>query len=308
MKKQILYLSTFVLLVTISSCKKGPDEPTTNGNEMAAHTEDQSRFSAEMDAVANDANLAIESSTSFTGRLQDIQGLICDATIDVNSATNPMTVTITYSGTNCLNGRIRTGVVVLSMEQGTQWKNAGAVISASFQNLKITRIADGKSITINGTQLYTNESGGLLVNLATAGTITHTIVSPGLSIKFDNGSQRDWQVAKRRVFTYNHGAVITTTGMHVDSSSLHIAEWGTNRFGGEFTTSTTAPIVVRQDCNFRITSGAILHTTSAATATVTFGLDVTGAPTSCPGVGGHYYYKLIWSGANGASFGLILPY
>jgi hypothetical protein len=190
-----------------------------------------------------------------------------------------------------------------------QWKNAGAAVTITFQNLKITRLRDNKSITINGSHVYTNVSGGLLINLATLGTITHSITSSNMSITFDNGSQRNWQVAKQRVFTYNSGVVITTTGTHTDGSNTGIAEWGTNRFGGAFATSILEPLVVRQDCNFRLTSGKVKHTTTtpAATGTATFGLNANGDPTSCPG-SGTYYFKIVWTGPNGNTITVIRPY
>lgn len=309
MKKNLLYLLSFSLLVTFAACKKDskPDNNNNTDSEPAVHADDQSRFSAEVDAVAYDADIALETSSSFTGRVQGMLGVICDASIAVNTASNPMTITITYDSTNCLGNRVRSGVVVLSMAQGTQWKNAGAAITVTFQNLKIRRLSDNKSITINGTQTYTNVSGGLLINLATLNTITHAITSNGLTVTFDNGSQRSWQVAKQRVFTYNSGIVITTTGTHSIGNVTNIAEWGTNRFGAAFTTAITSPLTIRQDCNFRLTSGAVTHTTPVYNASVTFGLNAAGSPTSCPGAN-PYYYKLIWTGPNGNSLTVIAPY
>jgi hypothetical protein len=305
MKKHFLYLLSFSVLIAFSACKK--DAVVNNDNEIATHADDQSRFSAEVDAVANDADIAVESSTTFSGRFQNIQGVICDATIALNTTSDPKTITITYDGTTCPGAtRTRTGVVILSMASGVQWKNAGAAIHVTFQNLKITRIIDNKSITINGTQTYTNVSGGLLINLASLGTITHTITSDGLTLTFDDASQRSWKVAKQRVFTFAGTAVITTTGTHTEGTDTHIAEWGTNRFGRAFTTSVSQPLVVRQSCNFRLTSGEVRHTTPAVTATVTFGLDATGTPTSCPA--GVYYFKAVWTGASGTSITIIHPY
>jgi hypothetical protein len=307
MKKHILipYLFIFSLLISFTACKK--DSKSTDDTEIATHSDDQSRFSSEVDAVANDADVTLESNTSFTGRYQGVQGVICDATVVADTSSNPRTITITYNGINCLGNRTRTGVVVISMPQSTRWKNAGAAVTVSFQNLKITRVSDSKSITINGSQTYTNVSGGLLINLATLGTITHTITSSGLSITFDNGSQRSWQVAKQRAFTYVSGVIIKTTGTHTDGSNTGIAEWGTNRFGGTFATSITEPLTVRQDCNFRLTSGTIKHTTTLITATVAFGLNANGEPTTCPGTGA-YYYKVVWVGPSGNSHTVINPY
>jgi hypothetical protein len=309
MKTRILSLFAGILCLSVAfvSCQKENNTTTDYTTEISTHSDDQSRFSAETDASANEVNGVMEVTSSFSGRGDQLQGIICDATVVVDSVSNPRTITITYNGANCSGTRTRTGVVVISMAQGVRWKNAGAQINVSFQNLKITRIRDNKSITINGTQTFTNVSGGLLVNLVTLGTITHTITSNNMSVTFDDGSQRTWQVARQRVFTYNNGIVITTTGTHTDGAVTNIAEWGTNRFGRAFTTSTVAPLVVRQDCDFRLTSGSVKHVTPVITGTVTFGLDANGNPTSCPGTG-TYYYKVVWTGANGNTHTLILPY
>ncbi len=309
MKKKILLLSTTILfsIAIFTACKKETGPSTDNATEASLQSDDQARFSSEVDAVANDADLAMESSSNFSGRYEQVQTLICDATLVYDSVSNPRKITITYNGTNCWGDRTRTGVVVLSMAQGVHWKDAGAVLTVNFQNLKITRVSDSKSITINGTQTFTNVSGGLLIYLPTLGTITHTITSSNMSVTFDDNTQRTWQVAKQRVFTYNSGVVITTTGTHTDGNTTGIAEWGVNRFGHVFTSSTVQPLVIRQDCNFRLVSGEVKHTTPLVTATATFGLDANGSPTSCPG-SGHYYFKVVWTGANGNSIIVIMPY
>lgn len=315
MKKQFLYLLTVCLAIGFTACKKDSSN-NNNNDEMATHSDDQSRFDSEVDAVSNDADFELETSAAFTGRLQGTQkgegingvmGVNCDANVVVDVNSNPKTITITYSG-SCLGDRTRTGTVIISMAQGVQWKNAGAAVTVTFQNLKITRNSDNKSITINGSQTYTNVSGGLLIYLASLGTVTHAITSDGLTVTFDNGSQRSWQVSKQRVFTYaNNNVTITETGTHTDGNTTGIAEWGTNRFGRTFTTSIVEALVVTSDCNFRLTAGQVKHVTPAVTATATFGLNSAGEPTACPGTG-HYYCKVVWNGTNGNSLSVIFPY
>lgn len=309
MKTKLVVLSALILSLAagFTACKKSDNSLTNeNDNEISVHSADEARFESEMDAVVNDVNISLESEASMTGRFMGIQGVICDADVTVNTTANPMTLTIVYNGSNCLGTRTRTGTVVVSMPQGTQWKRPGAAVTVSFQQLKITRVRDNKSITINGTQTYTNVSGGLLGNLASLGTITRTVTSPGLSLTFDDGSQRSWQVAKQRVFTYNNGLVVTSSGMHTEGGVTNIAAWGTNRFGNSFTTAFTTPLVIRQDCDFRITTGVVTHVTPRITASATFGLDASGNPTGCPGTG-TYYYKLAWTIGN-RSNSIILPY
>lgn len=310
MKARLLSLTALVLslslLFTACQKEKGSDE-TDYTAESSTHSDDQNRFSNEVDAVANDVNTQLEVTSGFSGRPDNVQSFICDATVVVDTLSNPRTITITYNGTNCLGNRTRTGVVIVSMAQGVRWKNAGAVLNVTYQNLRITRLSDNKSITINGTQSYTNVSGGLLINLPVLATITHTITSSNMSVTFDDGSQRTWQVARKRVFTYSAGIVITVTGTHAEGGATNIAEWGTNRFGSTFTTAISEPLVFRQDCSFRLTSGKVTHVTNHFNASATFGLNVTGIPTSCPGAG-VYYMKIIWTGPLGIPHTAILPY
>jgi hypothetical protein len=311
MKARLLSLTALILSVSLlfTACKK--DKTDTGETDFTAqsntHSDDQNRFSNEVDAVANDVNVQLEATSGFTGRVENVQSFICDATVTVDTVSNPRTITITYNGTNCLGNRTRTGVVVVSMAQGVRWKNSGAILNVTYQNLRITRLSDNKSITINGTQTYTNVSGGLLINLPILTTITHTITSSNMSVTFDDGSQRTWQVARQRVFTYSGGVVVTVTGMQASGGITGIAEWGTNRFGSPFTTAITQPLVFRQDCSFRLTAGKVAHVTNNFNSTVTFGLNATGNPTTCPGTG-TYYMKIVWTGPLGVAHTAILPY
>jgi hypothetical protein len=309
MKTRILSLAAiiFSLSLIFTACQKNATTDTDYSNESTVQNDDQSRFSGDMDAIADDGETALSENPAFSGRGEQVQTLICNATVVIDTVSNPRTITITYNGNNCQNTRSRTGVVVLSMAQNVRWRNPGAVVNVSFQNLKITRLSDGKSITINGNQAHTNVSGGLIINLPVLGTITHTVTSSNMSVTFDNNTQRTWQVAKQRVFTYNNGIVVTVTGMHSEGGVTGIVEWGTNRLGRTFTSAITQPLVVRQDCSFRLTSGKIQHATSVFNASVTFGLDSNGNPTSCPGTG-TYYLKIVWTGPGGNPHTIIWPY
>lgn len=314
------------------ACKKDNSAnggSSNNQNELQTQADDQAQVSDEDEAVTNDVNTALYSqaslagngavsegdgSTTVNGTTQSngitgpITGLICDATVVVNTSTDPKTVTITYNGTNCWGNRKREGVVVISIPAGVHWGDKGAAVTISIQDLKITRMRDKKSIVLNGTKTITNVSGGLLINLASLQTITHTIAGE-LSITFESGKQRAWAVSKQRVFTYDNGIVITTTGTHTDSlGNSNVAEWGTNRFGVTFESLISQPKVIRQDCDFRLVSGqnTILRSDNITTV-VTYGLDANGEPTSCPGTG-TYYFKAVVTTANGTSYTIIFPY
>lgn len=333
MKTRILYrlaIATMLSGIVFVACKKSSStaDNGTSATDLQTQSSDQTSISNETDAVADDANVAMGSQSSVSGAsaqvsgygqgktIEGVQGintpLICDGTITVDSVDNPRTITITYNGANCSATRTRTGVVVISIPKDTLWRNQGAVVTLSIQNLKITSLATGKSITINGTHTYTNVSGGSLLALyeGVAQSITHTITSSNMSITFDNNTQRTWSVARQRVWTYNsqtQNVTVSTSGMHTDGNTVGISEWGTNRFGNSFETVIVNPLVIQSGCAWQLTSGEVSVVRPDVTTTVTFGLNSTGAATGCPIGSGTYYFEVVWQ-ASGKSYTFILPY
>jgi hypothetical protein len=333
MKTKILYrlaIATIVAGALFTACKKSSataDNGTSSG-DLQVQSDDQTRVSNESDAVEDDANAAMGANASVSGAssqslaygqgrtIESVQGvntaIVCDAAITVDSVDNPRTITLTYNGaTGCSLSRTRTGVVVISIPQGVHWRDTGAIITVSFQNLKITSLIDNKSITINGTHTYTNVSGGSLVDLylGKRQSIIHAITSSNMSVTFDNNTQRVWSVARQRTFSYaNQNVTIATTGIHTADATTGISEWGLNRFGNAFTTviAPNNPIVIQSDCGWRVTSGQVQIIGPVVTTTVTFGLDVNGnVIQACPT--GDYYFKLVWQGPN-QTYTFILPY
>lgn len=310
MKRQIfrLFLLSCFLVTILVSCKKNEEPAAENyDDEVAVQADDQHNFTAQLDAVSNDANIIMELNPSLSGRVTDVTPLVCGATYEIDTSGNPRTLTITYDGANCSGDYSRTGTVMISIPADDRWKDTGVVATASYQDLVVTRIADNKTITINGSHTITNVSGGLLSNLAALDSIRHRIASNGMSVKFGDDTQRTWEVARQRVFIYDAGIVIKVTGTRTDGSNTNIAEWGTNRFGRPFISAITEPLVFREDCNFRLVSGRVRHTLPVFSATATFGLNSGGEPTSCPGTGA-YYVKIEWTGPANNSQSVILPY
>lgn len=329
MKTRSLYLigTAFTLMSILYACKK--DSNNNNSGEsttdLQTQSDDQAQISNENDAVVNDVNVMLGSQAAVSGSssepgvkyrvvTNDAKPIgsagICDAsaTLAVDSTAGKCTLTITYNGTNCAGSRTRSGTVVVTWAIGTYWRNKNAVVTVSIQNLKITRVKDSKSITLNGTHTYTNVSGGSLIDLALGKiqNVTHTVTSDDMSITFDNGAKRTWHVARQRVYTVvTKNLVITTTGLHADGNNTGIAEWGTNRFGNNFVTQITQALVIDGNCSWRLTQGEVKVIRPEVTTTITFGLDANGSPTGCPG-DASYYFKLVWQASKTYTF--ILPY
>jgi hypothetical protein len=328
---RLLFATTLSGLL-FTACKKSDSDissSTTSSTDLQTQSDDEARVSTESNAAFDDANTAMIGASSVTGAslapgvrfgvavdggnggLGGWAGLLCNATVTIDSVDNPRTITITYNGKTADSLRSRTGSIVIAIAQGVHWSDAGAVVTVSFNNLAITRLLGNKTITFNGTHTYTNVSGGSLVSLTgnTATPITHTITSSNMSITFDNGTTRTWSVARQRVFSYSGGIVITQTGTYTDGTLQGISEWGTNRYGNSFTAQIASPLIVSGSCDFQLTSGTHVLTNAAGVLTLTYGLNASGGvATSCPALGSNYYFQLVWAGAGGKTYSFVLPY
>ncbi len=161
---RLLSVVTITVFTTLIACKKDASQQQEEQDpKLTAHTEDQSRFSNVMDAAALEVNYALESSSSFSGRLMGDS--ISSATVVYDTLNSTRKITITYNGADRGGFSSRTGSIVISMASGVRWKNPGAQINVTFQNFKVVRTRDNKSITINGTHTLTNTGGGLLIDL-----------------------------------------------------------------------------------------------------------------------------------------------
>lgn len=322
----LLFATSLSVLLFACNKSNSSSASTPSNADLQTQSDDQSRVSAETDAAFNDVNAAMTSQASVTGSSESapvkygvtvdgthdtVHTSICDAVVTIDTIDNPRTITINYNGgANCSMTRSRSGSVVIAIAKGVSWRTAGAVVTVTFNNLKITRLSDNKNITLNGTHTYTDVSGGSLASLyASSSTpIIHTITSNNMSITFDNGTQRTWSIARQRTYTYNNGIVLTTTGLHTAGGIPGISEWGTNRFGDSFTLQIVSGLVISQSCAWQLTGGEVLLTNPAGKTDITFGLNSSGAATGCPLGTGTYYFKFIWMGSGGKSYTFILPY
>lgn len=323
--RRLLFATTLCGLL-FTACKKSNSSSNsgTSTDEVKTQADDEARVSNETDAAFNDVSTAMTNQASITGSSQSrdlrsgivmdghqdtLKGsLICNAVVSIDTIDNPHTITITYTGKTPDSLRSRAGTIVISWQAGAHWTTAGTQVTVQFQNLKITRLLDNKSIIFNGTHTYTNVSGGSLTSLTSnsASPITHTITSDNMTITFDDGSQRSWSFARVRVFSYNNGLVIAESGNHTSGSMQNISEWGTNRYGNPFTAQIPTPLTVTQSCGWQVTSGVYILTNNAGTLTLTFGLDSAGQPTT--GCALLYYFTLNWAASGGKDYTFTLPY
>ncbi|MES2558784.1 MAG: hypothetical protein V4590_03535 [Bacteroidota bacterium] len=292
----ITLVALTALSLSLSSCKKNDkdEQDTDDTGTQTQHSGDESLMQIESENSLNEVNTALSGSTF--GKTGEIAG----ATI-VDSP-SIKTIFITYNGTSADGKRTRTGEVTVQLVTGNNWGEAGAQIRITYTNLKITHVVTGKSVTLNGYHLITNVTGGRAFISA---TVTHT-VRGAMQVSFDNTTSRNWQVARRRVVNSSNGAYdVTISGDTTIAGLTNIVIWGTNRFGSEFYTQITQPIVFNSTCPGKPVSGVKNHKKLAREITVTFGVDASGNPVSgtCP-----YGYKINWTNARNVNKTAVISY
>ena len=228
----------------------------------------------------------------------------CNATVDSASIVgDTITYTITYNGTNCTGNRSRTGIIKVKRNINTPWYQAQCKVSVEFINLKVTKVSTGKSLILNGTKLFENVSGGLVLNLGNGSTtlVTHRI-SGVIQATFDDNTTRIWNIARQRTFTgiFPNQIVMTTSGFGSDSGYNNLEAWGTNRHGEVFYTQITQSVIHKQICGWDPVSGIIIHQIPSKTksATITFGYDNNNQLVSITSTTCATRYKLDWSNTN----------
>ncbi len=313
-KKIMKYLMVAAIIGFIfTGCKKKETTAPTAVDDSAKQStsaSDQSNVENESGKSLDDANAAMDGNSALrTGTS------LCNVTID-STAKSTGLIVLTYTGINCDNTRSRSGSISIQLPYNsisaspvvTGWHNAGATITLTYNNYKVTNLSDNKSLTFNGTHSVTNVNGGRIITMTSGTSIVHKI-SGDMFLTFDDGTQRTWSVRRTRTFSNVGGVVSTTlTGDNTINGNINVAMWGTNRVGESFSVSIPTPIVVNiagSSCLYKPLSGVRIHHGLAHELTITYGVDASGNAVSsvCP-----YGFKLNWTNAQGVAKEVIRMY
>jgi hypothetical protein len=309
MKKTFVKLSiialSFGLLFTACSKKKDSTNPD-DSNQQATTAADQSDVTTESDQSVNDANTVIGGSAS-NERTDGNLAIVIGASIDTTNWNSGKYI-ITYNGNNLNDTKKRTGTITIQRTVA-KWSVPGSVLTITYNNYKVTKLSTGKSITLNGTLVVTNVSTSTNTywTLPVNSSIEHKIRG-ALTITFDDGTQRIWNIARHKTIT-NHGSFYYTLSIAGDtavSSYSHVEAWGINRNGEHFYGETTSAIVYSTSCGFDPISGVYVHQGIARTLTATFGVNSDGTVNTsltCP-----YGWKIDWINASGNAKEVIKAY
>jgi hypothetical protein len=314
MKK--LFLNSIMLILALAviftACKKKKDDVDTTDDttEQSTAGSDESRFSEETDQVLVDAENLVGGSSIAGGRVAAYS--VCGATVDSTGFATYKKITLNFDGTtSCVdNTRKRSGQIVIQLTSGANWNAVGAVLTITFNNYKVTRNSDSKSITINGTKTITNVNGGLVKNLTTSTSVTHVIMGTGLTVTFDDGTVRTWNTNRKRVFTKETDGnyTITVSGNNAVDGYFNVAVWGTNRYGLPFYTVIDTPVKLNS-CNsvgiWTAISGVKTHKGLKREITVTFGVNQDGTNN---GTCLAYGFKVDWTNAKNESKEAVVSY
>lgn len=289
----IAFLATGLAL---GGCKKKDEVEEDDAADQMQMAADESQETNESEASLNEANDAIFS----TGLGKT--GVVFGATIDSASIAEKKII-INYAGNNKDGSRSRSGQITVELTTGNKWRDMGSVITVTYSNFKVTRNNDQKSVTFNGSITIANVSGGRVWETA---NVIHRAAG-SLTITFDDGTQREWNIARKRTFT-NSGSIQTviTEGEGSQGGFNNLVTWGTTRKGSVFYTQITQPVVFSSTCPGKPISGIKTHKGIKREITVTFGTDSNGnayTGTDCP-----YGAKIKWTSITGKEKTLVIQY
>lgn len=303
----LIGLFILAMAVTFTACRKNEDGP---GDDLKVGN-DNAKVQADMDDILNIVNSAY-SQTSMALKvaspadMESVQAFnTCGASIDTTLLTSDKQVTITFDGTTVCNGRIRSGTVVAKLIAGNRWKDVDAKLLITFNNIQVNFVSTNIEFTYNGTKTLTNLTGGLLSNLSSVPNVTHK-VRGNITITFDDGTERNWWIARNNNYDYNGGNIRLTTAGDSLIGNVLCTIGGTNRLGYAFTVEAPSAIVALEGCNwYEPVSGVRIHKYNNRVITLTFGVDQQGNPGggSCA-----YGYKLEWVRLNGNIGSAVIAY
>lgn len=271
--KQVALAAMFIGALTFTGCNKDDDKETVNTSSMEQLSKDDDNVTSSTEDAENELNSLIVSG----GNLKSTEGIPCNAVVDsVITVNDSIYMYVTYNGLSCNGKRLRTGKTIIQKAVGSHWIDAGAQVKITFINYKVTKVATGKSLTLNGYKIQTNVSGG---HIALLGNGFETIVHKSAGVMqatFDDNSTRTWNIARQKTFTgAADSLVMAVDGYGTSGSYTNLTTWGINRSGEEFYTQVNQSVVFKTQCGWVPCTGIQVYQIPSVpkSATITYGYD-----------------------------------
>ncbi len=311
MRQRILVVAALAATCLFVSCKK--TDKTELDTQTQQFNDDANNYKLESDQIDDDINNSINDNGFWDRRAGVASSPLCGVTIDTSQLAQKI-LTYNFDGvTPCFGpSRTRSGQVKVQLTSGNSWQDAGAQLTISYLNFKITRLSDNKSITFNGVKTLTNVSGhNWLTFLLGTSTFTHQSRAFNVAVTFDNGQSAVWNHAYSTQWSYSptglHSPLITFTGVGDTTYTgySNTASWGVNRYGQNFVTYYQAPYVSNTYCGlWRPLSGSLTHHVNTNDFTLTLGVDQSGNASTLDCA---YGYKVTWT-VNGNTNTMVQSY
>lgn len=313
MNKQLAALMmSSILISAFPSCVKEEDKAKLDA-QTEQFNSDADKYKEESDQADSDINNSVNDNGSFGGRVGGVlSSPLCGVTID-SSQLSQKILFYNFDGiTPCFNpSRTRGGQIKVQLTTGNSWNDAGSVLTLTYNNFKVTRLSDNKSIMFNGQKTLKNVNGHNFLGFL-AGTSTYKYQSRAFNVNvtYDDGSTAVWNRAYVTEWLYTPTAphspiVFTGEGDTTLNGFSSVDTWGTNRYGQGFTSYYSAPYVSNTYCGlWRPNSGTLTHHLNNADFTLTLGVDQSGNATTLDCA---YGYKVTWT-INGTTNNVVLSY
>jgi hypothetical protein len=248
----------FSALILVFACETDEAKKDDIPSETVQQSDDNS---VQREITDEAVEIALNSFQGSNLRTSGYESDSCHFNVTVNEANK--SITITFSGDNCAGTRKREGSITAKVTSTAKSHEIGGTVEITYNNFKVTRKSDNKSLTLNGKMVIYNMSG-------VANPLIHTLHG-SLKIKFDNGQERIWKVARKRTLSINNQ--VFTFKIEADSTG-NIESAGFDRDGKAFVTTIPSPLLV-QNCtasSWKLINGQIIYTVGSASLSAEFGL------------------------------------
>jgi hypothetical protein len=307
------YSAAALFLSFLVACRKQATNTSKLDSNIEQHNKDANNYKGELDATDNDINGILRGNSGLNKLEEGYQFLsspLCGCTIDSSQMAQKILFFNFDGTTSCFSpSRLRSGQIKVQLTSGSHWDNAGAVITETFINYKITRQSDNKSITFNGVKKLTNVNGNNWISVYLgASNLKYRERAFNIDVTFDNNQHATWNSARTTEWGYTAATQKITFTAKGDTSLngfSNVDSWGLNRFGDTFTTYYNTPVTSNTYCGFwRFLSGELVHHLDNADYTLTLGVDQNGSASTgtCA-----YGYKVAWN-VGGNANSVVLSY
>ncbi len=249
MKTSKLTLSLIAVAVSagiaITSCKKKENTPA---DQDSAGAEDNALAQKTSDDASNIGGQASESGGLSSYRYGDENSLTNCATVSVD--TTLKTITVTFNGGVCMDGKTRSGTITYDYSQSTNgakhYRNPGFKVIVTSSNY----VVDGNQVSINHTEQNTTAVGFNPMNT----NLTWSI-SANVSITKASGGTITWSKNGTRTLLNTSDTVNVYHGQAIPISwgkarvGLTGSETGKAANGDNFSVNVTSQLVRDMTCS-----------------------------------------------------------